>query len=165
MVPLVFLADTLLQEAKGKVSTLIGAQTAGAMLCRQEFADRGLPVELSTDDGSAGRRGFVTDLLVEHLGRLDPGVEPRIYACGPEDMLTKVADIAAGRMNRQPSTTNHQPPTIPCQVSLETAMACGIGVCMGCVVKTRDSTAPEGWTYKRVCADGPVFYTTELLWE
>ena len=157
--PLVFLSDAIREEAQGRITTLIGARTADAVLCRQEFAERGLPVALSTDDGTAGRRGLVTDLLAEHLERLGPGIQPRIYACGPQDMLKEVARVsAAGKVN-------HQPPTIPCQISLETAMACGIGVCMGCVVKTRDPAAPEGWAYKRVCVDGPVFYATELFWE
>jgi dihydroorotate dehydrogenase electron transfer subunit len=79
-------------------------------------------------------------------------------------MLKKIARIA-----EQPTTNNQQPINIPCQVSLERAMACGFGVCMGCVAKGHDpNCAAEGceeWVYKRVCVDGPVFYTTELVWE
>ncbi|MDO8589445.1 MAG: dihydroorotate dehydrogenase electron transfer subunit [Armatimonadota bacterium] len=164
IVPLLFLADVLREETKGKTVVLIGAQTAGAILCEQEFLQRDLPVELSTDDGTAGRHGFVTDALSEHLRNLPADVQPRIYACGPHEMLKGIARIAA---NPQPSTLNPQP--IPCQVSHESAMACGFGVCMGCAVKTRElHCATEGcedWTYSRVCVDGPVFYTTELVWE
>jgi dihydroorotate dehydrogenase electron transfer subunit len=165
IVPLLFLAEVLKDETKGKVTVLIGAQTAGAILCAHEFEERELPVQLSTDDGTAGRQGFVTDTLVEHLKGLRVGIQPRIYACGPHVMLRALAQVADS--NR-----------IPCQVSLESAMACGFGVCMGCVVKTKAPECPtcgqvyctecggdQNWQYKRVCADGPVFYTTELVWE
>jgi dihydroorotate dehydrogenase electron transfer subunit len=165
VVPLLFLADVLTDETKSKVTVLIGAQNAGAILCASEFVGRDLPVQLSTDDGSAGRQGLVTDTLVEHLGSMPPGIQPRIYSCGPHVMLKAIAHIADRNK-------------IPCQVSLESAMACGFGVCMGCVVKTKASECPEcgqvyctdcggneNWEYKRVCVDGPVFYTTELVWE
>jgi len=165
VVPLLFLADVLTDETKGKVTVLIGAQTEGAILCASEFVGRDLPVQISTDDGSAGRQGFVTDTLVEHLRNMPPGILPRIYSCGPHVMLKAIARIAEHNK-------------IPCQVSLESAMACGFGVCMGCVVKTKAPECPQcgqvyctecggddNWEYKRVCADGPVFYTTELVWE
>jgi len=151
IVPLLFLADTLKEEAKGAIEVLIGAQTAGAVMCEREFWDRGMTVELSTDDGTAGRHGFVTDLLKERLAGLDKDLKPQIYACGPREMLKLIARIAAEH-------------SAPCQVSLEAAMACGFGVCMGCVVKTREPGS-EDWDYRRVCSDGPVFYTTELVWE
>lgn len=165
IVPLLFLADTLNEEAGGPVEVLIGAQSAGAIMCEREFWDRGMSVELSTDDGTAGRHGFVTDLLAERLANMEPGMKPSIYACGPHQMLKRIARIAA----------DHK---APCQVSLEAAMACGFGVCTGCVVKVKRSECPEcgqvyctecgggdDWEYKRVCADGPVFYATELVWE
>ncbi|MDO8684631.1 MAG: dihydroorotate dehydrogenase electron transfer subunit [Armatimonadota bacterium] len=196
IVPLLFLADVLQEEAKGKVVVLIGAQTAGSILCASEFVDRDLPVELTTDDGTAGKQGFVTDTLIEHLNNLDKKTQPRIYACGPHEMLKQIAKIAANPQPSTildasacsskpkptvvmpasapknepkhrvslPSTLNPQP--IPCQVSLESAMACGFGVCMGCVTKTHDPNCDcHDWSYKRVCVDGPVFYTTELIWE
>jgi len=170
VVPLLFLSDVLQEEAKGRVVVLIGAQTAGAILCEREFLERDLPVELSTDDGTAGKHGFVTELLTEHLANLEAGRRPSVYACGPHDMLKQIARITSAA--HQPSPITRHPSSIPCQVSLEASMACGFGVCMGCVVKTRGTycaecgpQAGQEWDYSRVCVDGPVFYTTELVWE
>ncbi|MEX2561178.1 MAG: dihydroorotate dehydrogenase electron transfer subunit, partial [Pirellulales bacterium] len=99
----------------------------------------------STDDGSAGRPGLVTALLEEELSRgerVQPGTRPHVVCCGPEPMMAAVATIArrAG---------------LPCQVSLETPMACGIGICFSCVAKVRD--AQGGWDYRRTCVEGPIF--------
>ena len=98
-----------------------------------------------TEDGSTEFTGFVTDTLNPVLNK---GKSMRagtcIYSCGPSPMLKKVAQIAAGY-------------SIPCQVSLEAHMACGVGACLGCVVETKDG-------FKRVCADGPVFDSTALDW-
>jgi len=75
-----------------------------------------------------------------------------VYACGPEVMLKNVAKIAASA-------------GLECQVSLETPMACGMGICFTCVTKCKDSEAPEGWDYCRTCTEGPVFDAKKLLWD
>jgi len=106
----------------------------------EDFERAGVQVRLSTDDGSAGHPGLVTDLV-------RPAVEEsplacRIVCCGPEPMMETTARIA--RRLR-----------LPCQVSLETPMACGIGICFSCVAKVRDGSGR--WDYRRTCVEGPVF--------
>jgi len=107
----------------------------------------GLNISIATDEGSAGYHGLVTELLEDWLkGLSDRDIE--IFTCGPMAMIKSVSSIAlAGN--------------IPCQVSLETAMACGVGACQGCVVKTVNPDL----VYARVCKEGPVFYTGVLDWE
>jgi dihydroorotate dehydrogenase electron transfer subunit len=104
----------------------------------------GLTVRVSTDDGSAGRRGFVTELLDEELAGERPAA---VYCCGPEPMMHAVASrcAAAG---------------VPCWLSLESPMACGFGACFSCVVKVK---TPEGWDYRRSCVEGPVFRAEDLV--
>jgi dihydroorotate dehydrogenase electron transfer subunit len=96
-------------------------------------------VELATDDGSAGRRAFVTELLREELDR-DAGVT--VYACGPPAMLEGVRALCAER-------------EVAAQLALESGMACGFGACMGCVIPTRSG-------YVRLCVDGPVVDAGDL---
>jgi dihydroorotate dehydrogenase electron transfer subunit len=98
---------------------------------------------ISTLDGTCGFKGHVVGLLAEKLGSVkEKGVE--IFACGPENMIRSLKDLI-------------EPGRIPCQVLLEERMACGLGLCFGCVKKTIDEKEP----YKRVCKEGPVFD----LWE
>lgn len=103
----------------------------------------------ATMDGSYGDRGFVTAPLENYLQekRGEPMI---IFACGPDAMLNRVAQIAAEH-------------AIPTQVSLESPMACGFGICVGCAVAVK-ADCPEGFIYKKVCTDGPVFWSEELHW-
>jgi len=117
-------------------------------LILDEFREIGVPdVHICTDDGSAGEKGFVTAILERHLRT---GVLPKdnicVYTCGPHGMLRAVVDI----------TRRY---ALPCQVSMEERMACGIGACMGCTCKT---VTPDGSDRKRVCKDGPVFNAEEI---
>jgi dihydroorotate dehydrogenase electron transfer subunit len=129
------------------VTLCYGARTADYFAGLDDFEHLGIDVRLATDDGSRGHHGLVTDLVEqlfsEHHGR------PRIVCCGPEPMMEAVAHIAA-RAN------------IPCQVSLETPMACGIGICFTCVAKVRQGDGT--WDYKRTCVDGPVFDAAAIEW-
>ena len=103
----------------------------------------------ATDDGSKGYNGRVTELLAEHLEQCNRD-DISIYACGPLPMLKAVKDVS-------------QKYGIPCQVSMETLMACGLGACQGCVVRsdiTRTNT-----TYLHVCKEGPVFDINEIDWD
>ncbi|HMC09905.1 MAG TPA: dihydroorotate dehydrogenase electron transfer subunit [Pirellulaceae bacterium] len=124
-----------------------GARTADYFAGVEDFERLGIDVRLATDDGSRGHHGLVTDLLkavlAENRGR------PRIVCCGPEAMMEAVAHIA------------HQA-CVPCQVSLETPMACGVGICFTCVAKIRQEKG--GWDYKRTCVDGPVFDAEAMEW-
>ena len=134
-----------------KIYALIGAGTKSHIMCDAEFKSMGCDVRLSTDDGSRGYKGRVTEPLVKLLDKckletyLPDFRRVTVYACGPTAMLKVVSRIALER-------------GIPCQVSLEERMACGIGVCLGCPVKTKAGP------YKMVCKDGPVFNTEELAW-
>ncbi|MCI0358036.1 MAG: dihydroorotate dehydrogenase electron transfer subunit [Planctomycetaceae bacterium] len=130
-----------------RVTLCYGARTAEYLACVEDFQRLGVEIRLATDDGSLGHHGLVTDLLqqclAEHHGR------PHIVCCGPEPMMAAAAKIA------------HEA-RIPCQVSLETPMACGVGICFTCVAKIRQ---PDGsWDYKRTCVDGPVFDAELVEW-
>jgi dihydroorotate dehydrogenase electron transfer subunit len=127
-----------------------------------EFARHGVGAVISTDDGSYGFRGFVTQALERYLDAhvTDGAARSKtiIYTCGPEPMMKRVADIAAAR-------------GIECQVAVERAMACGMGTCQSCCIRLkreekRDGQAFAGkdWIYKLACTDGPVFKGADLLW-
>ncbi|HEX8521833.1 MAG TPA: dihydroorotate dehydrogenase electron transfer subunit [Tepidisphaeraceae bacterium] len=114
-----------------------------------EFARHHVPAVVTTDDGSFGFRGFVTQALERYLdsNSLDPSTCV-IYTCGPEPMMKRVAEIAISR-------------GISCQVAVERAMACGMGTCQSCCIKVGK---PDDWRYRLACTDGPIFAAGELLW-
>jgi dihydroorotate dehydrogenase electron transfer subunit len=139
--PLGMLAERL--AARGVVvSVAMGAPSAERLVARALFEDVARRVDVATDDGSAGELGFVTlpaaRLLAEE--RFDA-----VYTCGPEPMQRTVAELASRY-------------GIPCHVSLERLMACGIGACLSCVVSTTNGL-------KRACVDGPVFSAEEVVWD
>ena len=115
-----------------------------------EFARYGIESVLATDDGSIGYKGFVSDCFLEWLKQKDfnPG-EAIIYACGPEKMLARMAQIA-------------QEKNIDCQVSMERRMACGINLCQGCAVECKLPNSSET-IYKMCCQEGPVFDSREVV--
>jgi dihydroorotate dehydrogenase electron transfer subunit len=123
-----------------RVSLCYGARSAELLAGVGDFQRAGVEVHVSTDDGTAGRHGLVTDVLADVLKPAEAGV--RVVCCGPEPMMAAVARLAAARR-------------VPCEVSLETPMACGIGICFSCVAKVRE--ADGGWDYRRTCVEGPVF--------
>ena len=123
-----------------RVSLYYGVRCADLAAGVQDFRQAGAAVHLATDDGSLGHHGFVTELLDQH-----PAPE-HLFGCGPEPMLKALARLA-DRKN------------IPCHLSLETPMACGVGICFSCVAPVK---TPDGWDYKRVCVDGPVFDVRSL---
>ncbi|MBZ5640915.1 MAG: dihydroorotate dehydrogenase electron transfer subunit [Acidobacteriia bacterium] len=134
--------------ARGVRSTLVfGARNAGDLPLLDWFGKRCDEVTVATEDGSLGCRGLVTAPLTALLE--DAGAV-RIYGCGPNPMLRAVAEIAASR-------------GIPCELSLEAHMACGFGVCLGCVVPIR-SESGEKPVYERVCVEGPVMRAEKLAW-
>lgn len=108
---------------------------------------------VSTDDGSSGTKGFVTDRLTEYLENNKDNLNNKIiFTCGPEIMMKKVIAIA-------------EKYNVESYASLEEYMGCGIGACMGCVKKIKNSEKEEGWEYKKVCKDGPVFKGSDIIWD
>jgi dihydroorotate dehydrogenase electron transfer subunit len=136
-----------LVAAGHRVRTFLGGRSRTDLLCREEFSALDVPVHVATDDGSEGFAGFVTGALQQYLDG-DPGAVA-LYSCGPTPMMRATDAIAREK-------------DLPHQVSLEAPMACGIGVCLSCVVPVRDG---DGWHYERICREGPVFDSKRLLWE
>jgi NAD(P)H-flavin reductase len=124
-----------LGEQLEAVSVLLGFRSAAHAEAASLFPE----AVVATDDGSAGRRALVTELLVEEL---DGGADATVYACGPPPMLEAVRTICAER-------------GLPAQLAMESGMACGFGACFGCVVPTTDG-------YVRLCLDGPVLDADRL---
>jgi len=136
--PLVFLAERI-AEGGGRATFLYGARTSADLLLEGRIA-KVADLTVTTEDGSSGERGLVTAPLARLLGGTDP---VQIYSCGPEPMLEAVARLAVGA-------------GVPCEVALESPMACGMGTCKGCAVLAADRE------YRYVCSDGPVFESTEI---
>lgn len=139
----------LCQELVGSgvhVDVVLGAQTADALVCLKRYEQLlSRDVRVATDDGTLGREGFCTSLVEEALAA---GVDGKPYqyvaCCGPEPLMKIVAGQAADV-------------GVPCQISLEKRMACGVGACLSCVVDTVDGK-------KRSCVDGPVFDAEKVVW-
>ena len=131
-----------------RVSLCYGARSAAYFAGVDAFRDAGVSLHLSTNDGSRGHHGLVTDLVPGVIAAA--GMPARIVACGPEPMLKATAELAV-RLNT------------PCQASLESPMACGIGICFSCVAKVRD--ADGNWDYRRTCVEGPVFDAERIVFD
>jgi len=125
-----------------------GGRSAPELPLVAELERRGIPLTLSTDDGSRGEHGRVTVPLLNALDR-DRG-PARLYACGPEAMMHAVAKIAAER-------------GLPCEVSLDPWMGCGVGTCLGCVVKIQEPGEPRPKN-RPACTEGPVFDSARVVW-
>ena len=140
--PLLFLASQLVKRGIDTAPvTLLGARTAAEVDCLADsFSKVGCQVQVATDDGTCGHRGYVSDLLTQHLDK-----KTKVYVCGPHAMMAEVA--------RQCLTAE-----AACEVSLETHMACGLGACLGCTVYGADGS------YKHVCKHGPVMAAQEVAW-
>jgi dihydroorotate dehydrogenase electron transfer subunit len=118
----------------------------------RELSRHGIPVIVTTDDGSSGVHGTVADGLRRLLDGVRDADRVRVFACGPHAMLRAVAEACAGRR-------------VSCEVAMEQMMACGMGTCQSCVVPVRDRGSPEGWRYRLCCSDGPVFDASSIIWE
>jgi len=130
-----------------RVTLCYGTRTASLLAGVEDFRQLGVDIRLSTDDGTHGHAGLVTEVL-EQVLRAATG-PARIVCCGPEPMMKAVAGISRAR-------------GVDCQVSLETPMACGLGICFSCVARVRTSTG--GWDYRRTCVEGPVFDAAAIAW-
>jgi dihydroorotate dehydrogenase electron transfer subunit len=148
-------------EGNGGLVALLGARSETEVLCLEDFARYGVPVEIATDDGSTGHHGMVTVLLERHLqaeagdgegGKAEQGEMSirTVYACGPLPMLRAVAAMC-------------EKYGAPCQVSLEENMPCGVGICNGCVVPALGE-GDDFTRFRRICVEGPVMDSREIDW-
>jgi dihydroorotate dehydrogenase electron transfer subunit len=138
--PLVFLAQQALN--RGCLATLLlGAPTA-SQLYPQYLLPPEVKLITTTEDGTEGKKGMITDLLPDFIGGAD-----QIFACGPISMYQTMA-----------AQKQKFPITKPVHISLEVRMGCGLGVCYGCTVKTKNGL-------KQVCKDGPIFDLGDIIWE
>ena len=142
--PMVFLASFLIERGAdpSRCRVFLGGKSSSDILCRDAFTDFGMPVITTTDDGSAGDQCLVTHPVELAIEDSPPDI---IYACGPLEMLQCVFGIAEKFQ-------------IPCQISIETRMACGLGACLGCAIESRETTR----RYLHACLDGPVFDTRDI---
>ena len=124
------------------VSLYYGVRSADLAAGVDDFRKAGATVHIASDDGSLGFKGFVTDLVASHVAT------QHLFGCGPEPMLHALAMQAERR-------------GIRCHLSLETPMACGVGICFSCVTMVKTACGPD---YRRVCVEGPVFDARYLQW-
>jgi dihydroorotate dehydrogenase electron transfer subunit len=143
--PLIPLAQALL-AAGSPVEIVLGAATAGRLYGELTAKRLVGQVTVTTDDGTAGTRGLVTDVLPQAIERVNAEI---VYACGPMPMLQAVGAVA-------------QRKAIRAQVAVEEAMACGIGVCMTCVLPVRGEDGRA--RFVRSCVEGPVFDALNVRW-
>jgi dihydroorotate dehydrogenase electron transfer subunit len=149
--PLLFLAEAAAARHEGaapNAEVILGAPRADALVAEEEFRRTGLEVSVATDDGSMGHHGTVVDLLANRLkGPRPPG---RIFAVGPEPMYRSLREALNGR-------------DVPCQISVERRMACGVGACRSCVVAWTGDGGRK--TYVDVCRRGPVFDLKDVVFD
>ncbi|HLX13393.1 MAG TPA: dihydroorotate dehydrogenase electron transfer subunit [Bacteroidota bacterium] len=133
---------TKMLNGKKKIATLLGSRSKD-----QNITSHLQNIECATDDGSAGFHGTVVDLLRNKLEKkLQP--KPKIFGCGPNPMLRALSELAAEF-------------SVPCEVSLESAMACGIGICQGCPIeRSHDEISHK--KYGLICKEGPVFDSSTI---
>jgi len=124
----------------------------GGAPLRRGVARIGVRTVVATEDGGAGFHGRVTVALRTYLGDVWKGEPLALYGCGPTPMLKVLSEMAIERR-------------LPCQLSLERFMGCGIGVCLSCAMKRRDPVSEKGWTYRLTCRDGPVVEAGEIIWD
>ena len=131
------------------VELIYGARNEGLLAGVDDFRQAGFDVQLCTDDGSAGQQALVPAILEQRLQEIGDTASVRVVTCGPEIMMEKVAECC-------------QKHHVDCQVSMETPMACGIGICFSCVAKVKQ--ADGNWDYKRTCVEGPIFDAGKIDW-
>jgi len=152
--PFPLLARWMVKERPAAPQTmyyLVGGPRSDRLFFTERMAERGATVLTATEDGSSGVKGTVTDLfpLVEEEHGGTEGLA--LYVAGPPGLLKACAEYANER-------------GLPCELSLESRMGCGMGLCQGCVIKARDREG-GGWHYRRVCYEGPVMWAHEVIFE
>lgn len=160
LAPLYFYQQVLAAERHKETYLFLGTRTKAEALALKRLMPQTVNLQIATDDGSYGYEGRVTDLLEKWLEKNRSGQVLRLLSCGPDPMMAKTVELA-GKFD------------LPIEVSLETAMACGWGICIGCAVKSvpDEKTAsefpktPDGFIFQRACVDGPVFNGHRVVWE
>ena len=142
--PMLILGHSLIQHGIKPV-LYYGVRTADEFCCLEDFESAGIQTFLATEDGSHGFKGFVTALIESTLRDMKTTAGTALFSCGPNPMLLALGSIASRY-------------DVPCQVSLETLMGCGVGVCLGCGVKANQKELK----YFYVCKEGPVFNSNEI---
>jgi dihydroorotate dehydrogenase electron transfer subunit len=128
-----------------------GGRTEADILCVKEFEALGWKVFVTTEDGSLGTKGKVTDALDPWMASEGAGRNPEFFVCGPSGLLKAVAGRAL--QNKWLAW-----------VSVDNNMGCGVGACLTCVLKVHDKEKGD-WTWARACREGPVFRAEEIIWE
>jgi dihydroorotate dehydrogenase electron transfer subunit len=131
-----------------KLVCYYGASKAENLVGIEKIKDIINEVHISTDDGSAGYKGLVTERFSKDISSYDPG-SSKIYACGPRSMLKQLSELLAEN-------------SVSCQILMEERMACGVGACLGCTVLLKDGEGKGG--HARACIDGPVFNIRDIHW-
>ena len=137
----------LAQRSPQKGIVFVGGRRRVDILCEPEFAAIGWEVRATTEDGSHGEKGLVTQPLLAELKR--GAARKKLYACGPTPLLKAVGRLAA-EFN------------LPCELSMDEHMCCGVGTCLTCVIPVKSG---DGWEYQRTCTEGPVFDSRQIVWE
>ena len=145
--PFLLLCRELLREGRS-ARVFYGGRRATDLQLRERFAELEVPLQAATEDGSLGHRGRVTEPLDAYL-QAAPGPH-ELLACGPDAMLHAVARLAERR-------------GLPAQVSLDPWMGCGVGTCLGCVVRIQERGEPRP-RYRCACTEGPVFDAASVVW-
>jgi dihydroorotate dehydrogenase electron transfer subunit len=146
--PLLFLAGEMLKGGT-KPHIMLGARNKAELTAfLPAFAALDCPISYATDDGSMGHKGFIIECAQDAMKKDDPW---QVFACGPYPMLRGIAALCR---------RNHW----PCQVSMETMMACGIFACLGCTIEAHQANQ-KGGNYLHVCQDGPVFAAERIRWK
>lgn len=140
--PLYAAAESLIKN-NIETEVIIGGKDKSHIVSESDFKKIGAKVYLCTEDGSRGMKGTAADALKALIK--EPDKKIKIYACGPKGMLEAISKVSSGKK-------------IECEVSMEEYFGCGIGMCMGCVLKTKSGR-------KLICKDGPVFKAEEIIWE
>lgn len=140
----------LAQRSPQKGIVFVGGRRRVDILCEKEFAALGWEVRVATEDGSHGEKGLVTQPLIAEMQKAKgKGQKFKLFACGPTPMLKAIGKIAEDL-------------DLPCELSMDEHMCCGVGTCLTCVIKVR---AGDGWEYQRTCTEGPVFDSRQIVWE
>lgn len=140
---------SLLEKSKGRAICFYGAREKDELLMLDKVKTLSKEIFISTDDGSLGKKSLITKLLDDFL---IIKTNLPVYACGPMPMIKRLAEIVKKRK-------------VKCYASLETQMACGFGVCLGCVIKTKGQDINAKSLFKMVCKEGPVFDLNNIRWE
>jgi dihydroorotate dehydrogenase electron transfer subunit len=137
----------LAQRSPQRGIIFVGGRRKVDILCEKEFAALGWEIRVTTEDGSHGEKGMVTQPLRAGLQHGTSG--KKLFACGPTPMLKAIGKIA-------------EEFNLPAELSMDEHMCCGMGTCLTCVIPVKTG---GGWEYQRTCTEGPVFDSRKILWE